>query len=73
MIPALLPQSAYSRPCLAQPNFAPIPALQQYTGIWNTSFVPRHFNLFIYLISFNVRQPWRLCGQNTCSQSKTVT
>jgi hypothetical protein len=26
-----------------QPNFASIPALQQYTGTWNTSFVPRHF------------------------------
>jgi hypothetical protein len=42
-VSALLPQSAYSRLCLAQPNFAPISALQQYTCIWNTSFVPRHF------------------------------
>jgi hypothetical protein len=42
-VSALLPQSTYSRLCLAQPNFAPIPALQQYTCIWDTSFVPRHF------------------------------
>jgi hypothetical protein len=40
---ALLPRSAYSRLCLTQPNFAPTPALQQYTGTWNISFMPRHF------------------------------
>jgi hypothetical protein len=28
---------------LAQPNFAPVTALEKYTCIWNTSFVRRHF------------------------------
>jgi hypothetical protein len=43
-VSTLSPQSAYSRLCLAQFNFASILALQQYFGTWNTSFVPRHFN-----------------------------
>jgi hypothetical protein len=39
-VSALLPQSAYSGPCLAQPNFVSIPALQKYSGAW----MPRHPN-----------------------------
>jgi hypothetical protein len=32
---------------LAQPNSAPTPALQQYTCIWSTPFVPRHLTLYV--------------------------
>jgi hypothetical protein len=53
-VSALLPQSAYSRLCLAQPNFAPIPALQQYTCIWITSFVPRHFKYKAHSDNFRI-------------------
>jgi hypothetical protein len=40
-------------PCT--PNFAPIPALQKYTCIWNTSFVPRHFK---YKAHSDIHNTW---------------